>query len=560
MMLKLLPWKTRSNNGLSADDLVTPVENDVFVDRSDYSPLTIPESARHLRQVLGRDVDLTRLVYAVKRPTITISISEESVRMVVFDGQSVIAWGSAGIPGANDAEVVRAPIEAQIIESWVAQLKNELGVRRYRLLIDAPLYDSLLRHKIIPKMPRRYLDRVITSEVIESIPFAEGEVDLTWQLKQLEDEHEVFAVAMPKKLVDQRAELLINNGMRPYAIHSQAVTLALATGGQDSIVVHVTATFADCVFVSHGIPLVVHRVFRGENLPDTDSWLMAVSDGIDQVGGFSEELSGNDDSDQLPVLLVGMHSGNPALISALVQTTQRVVIPCQGIGAYPVGFQASEFASNIGLALTVEPIKSKEKITFKGGARVGLLPDRHLPKKAPIAALLTFGLLGILAAMAIGLSMVTGSLAADLSDTSDRLARAERLARIREAPINNIVIDAGNLGTLANGIRTQIAEFQTDINKLISRARTIAITARPNGVSIPAVGSEQEEVVVSGTAVSPESIFEYAANLRQSEFFEYATVVSITASDGSVSSQGSDSELSFSISVLVDPIEEPEGQ
>ena len=156
--------------------------------------------------------------------------------------------------------------------------------------------------------------------------------------------------------------------------------------------------------------------------------------------------------------------------------------------------------------------------------------------------------------------MVTGSLAADLSDTSDRLARAERLARIREAPINNIVIDAGNLGTLANGIRTRITAFQTDVNTLISRARTIAITAKPNGVSIPAVGSEQEEVVVSGTAVSPESIFEYAANLRQSEFFEYATVVSITASDGSVSSQGSDSELSFSISVLVDPIDESESQ
>ena len=71
-----------------------------------------------------------------------------------------------------------------------------------------PLYETLIRGLELPRIGRRYRRQVVESEVGETIPFTEDEVDIAWTHRKSEKGMEVFAAAVRKDAIDGHVALL----------------------------------------------------------------------------------------------------------------------------------------------------------------------------------------------------------------------------------------------------------------------------------------------------------------------------------------------------------------
>ena len=128
--------------------------------------------------------------------TVTINMEKEVIRVVVFKGKNVVAWRTTDLsqehsPGNSEEPSPGEDDSASRLQSALDELGikyggrfwklvDKVGIRRGRVVMDLSLYTTLMRHLQIPKVRVRYLEPVVVSEVLESLPFNKDEVDITW--------------------------------------------------------------------------------------------------------------------------------------------------------------------------------------------------------------------------------------------------------------------------------------------------------------------------------------------------------------------------------------------
>ena len=148
-------------------DTLLPEETEEARSVEPQSPLPSALSSRvvlrHLRNLGFR----IRQLFRQKR--VTVSLDRDIIRVVVFRGREVLAWGTT-----QAKELVTGEEDSDLQEEGQANrlrtLLRHLGVRRGRVVTDLPLHTPLMRHLQLPKMRRRYVERVVISEVLAGIP------------------------------------------------------------------------------------------------------------------------------------------------------------------------------------------------------------------------------------------------------------------------------------------------------------------------------------------------------------------------------------------------------
>ena len=214
---------------------------------------------------------LQRLGESLRRvlqgPTLTVSIEGGTVRVVVLRGQMVVAWGMKSTEEHLDLENAQGDSRRDAQAAALKELLRELG--RGRVVTDLPLNDSLMRQLEVPEMSRRYVEPMVTSEVLETIPLFEAEADISWRIHRNHVRNhvhqEVFAAAVPKRAMDNQVHLLRDAGIRPAVAYSRAVALACAANQADAIVMQSTKR---SFMHKRVIPIErVHQVRKGRGLP-----------------------------------------------------------------------------------------------------------------------------------------------------------------------------------------------------------------------------------------------------------------------------------------------------
>ncbi len=290
-------------------------------------------------------------------PTLTVSIERETVRVVVLKGQKVVAWGRKSTDGHLELESADGGSRPEAQAAALKDLLRELGVqsRRSRVVTDLPLYDSLMRHLEVPEMSRRYIEPMVTAEVLETIPLFETEADISWRIHRnhvRNDVHqEVFAAAVPKRAMDKQVRLLRDAGVRPAVTYSKAVALSCAANVPDAMVIHLEGSHVAIVVVHDGVPQFVHEL----ELPAADSGpqeaASAVSMAVEQASGYYQSLDQGRNGRRLPVMLTGELAGGGLIRGLLEERIEREKLPFNPPLIYPEDFPAAEYPANIGLAL-----------------------------------------------------------------------------------------------------------------------------------------------------------------------------------------------------------------
>lgn len=491
--------------------------------------------------------------------TVTFCVENGVIRTVVFEGNEVVAWGmsdpheelvkldSAVADGSQPTEG-DARDEAQAAEAGTANggtpsvgwrparlraLFDEVHIHRGRLVTDLPIYTPLIRYLRMPRVGRRYLQQVILSEVLDSIPFSAEEVDITWRLRRAEKGQEVVAVAVPKAAMDSQVQAVRQASMRPAATYSKATALAFAAGLPDVLVLHLVPGRASIVLVSDGVPRVVHEVElaeRGANLLDQAE---SIARAVDQVEGYFQTLEVSEESPAMPVMLTGVSSDGP-LAEAVCQMLQREVRPFVSPVSYPRHFPPIEYALNIGLALA-HKARGRPRATLprKKAVSINLLPERYLPQPLPIKPVAVFVSILLFGSVAFNFNSQVNDMSLEAATLSSRLDQLERQARqhrlsLARASATESDIEAAN--QLSLSLESYLDSLQKEIESLLSRLDTITREALPPGVEIATVALQGNELSLAGSAPSYEHVVQYTANLRASGLFTGARIQRTEAS------------------------------
>ena len=277
--------------------------------------LAIRDSVRATAQGVGRvfqrlRMSLYRMAFRLRPTTLTLSLENGVVRAVAFKGRNVIAWAVTSLDSPRDQEETEAPAESATEAlagdaGPLGRLLKEMPTGRVRLVTDMPMYAPMIRQLHLPKVAGRYRQQVILSEVLETIPFEPEEVDVSWRLRQDSQSEEAFAVAVPKRSVDDQVRIVKEAGLSPLAAYTKATALAFAIGIPNAIVVHLDRDRVATVLVHESTPQVVHQQEFPWTTTDPQEQADALAAAVDQVAGYYQARSPASDSDPLPVVLTG---------------------------------------------------------------------------------------------------------------------------------------------------------------------------------------------------------------------------------------------------------------
>lgn len=481
-----------------------------------------------------------RLSQMFSRRKITISLDKDVIRVVVFRGRKVLAWGTAQMRDSDtdeekDREQDTVSREGESTAERLSTLLRHLGVQRGRVVTDLPLHAPLMRHLQLPKMRRRFRDDVVKSEIMETIPFSEEQVDLAWQARSSGQGHDVFAIAVSKSEMASQIRLLTDAGLRPRAAYAKATALAHAANITDGIVVHVGPCHAAFVLVHQSVPRVVHEVELGDKYSTPEEQAEVISKTIKEVAGFAQTLDSAEESQYLPVVLTGQVAKDGPLAQELQQALQIEMLTIAPPFVYPEHFPPSEYAANIGLALADEAgAMALGRGSDSGVPSFNLIPERYLPHPLPAKPVAVFTGLLVLATLSIimgnridSVAAESTALSADLV-TMRTLERENRLASARAEFIGGQTLA---ITGLTQNLEVFLADSRGDLNTILLRLEAFTHRALPPEVTLATIKPQGDTFAFSGTAPSYQDLIRYTDNLRSLGLFSSVRIQQASGTD-----------------------------
>lgn len=537
-------------------------------------PSLLTQFIAYLKALLGKDwrgkQSLKRLGKRINEVLshriTTLTFEEGMIRVLVFRAGKVLAWhtvtqesrlvgtaqGQVEEPGSEKPDNNDTGADASARE--LQALLKELHASRRRIIIDLPPIMTLMRQIKVPKVGRRYRNRVLLSDILDNVPFSPEEVDVSWHLEQNGTKDTAFATVVPKEAIDSRMKVLRSAGIRrPAAVYTRALALALASGASDGIVIHGGPSRISLVLISQNVPQLFH-----ETRLQLQEQAFVIAKAVEQVISHYESIEGAKDTSTMPVVLTGLLSGNSQLAKEMEDVLHRPVQSSIPQVEYPQDFPVNEFTANLGLALA----ERANRIAFwkKATGNVSsanLLPQRHRPRSLPVLPTVIFAsllVLGYGATIANDKLEAAQSKAEELSEQYDVLQGKERQSRLslaqKEAEEKRL--KATSQVTLA--LKSRQADSESKANTLLMRLGTITSKSSPDTLRLSTLDLQGDDILLSGKSTSYEEVLKFTESIRQSGLF---TSVSITRADmgaqsasGSVTPTGDDFKVAFLIKVV----------
>ena len=529
-------WLRRRNKMTSEESEASDAVGSPSLELAEEAPSTrledtpSPEAAR--RRVKRASFQIPWLP---ERQKVTVSIDQDAVRVVVSHGRKVLRWGTTLLKEPETEGESDSESQDQGLTWRLQTLLNELGVQQNRAVTDLPLHSTLIRQLKIPKTGRRFRSQIITSEVINTIPFSEEETDLAWQARRNGTGQEVLAIVFSKEAIDEHVQLLAETGIYPRAIYSKAMALAHAANVQDGIVTYIGLSHTAFVLVLQGMPQAVHHVELGDESTSPRERARSIAKAIEVVVGYAQSADSADSTDLLPVILAGQVPTEGPLVHELNEALQRDVLPLSPPIASPENFSPSEYAVNVGLILADEAARKSRKRASKDDLpSFNLLPERYLPKPMPLKQVsIIVGLL-LLGALAVNIGAVVDSRsaeAADLQNELDTIRVRERQHQLTLANLNRTVKDVQISGLLVAGTAAHLADMKEGLSTVLCRLETLTLSdgALAQDTALTTVKQEGDGFALSGNGLTIGDVLLYMQNIQTSGNFSGVKLYQVSA-------------------------------
>ena len=483
------------------------------------APLPLRDKLTRAFRVVQERIDLLR-----RRRTLTLSVEKGVVRVAVFEGNEVVAWGKADPSDRESSdEGDPTPGDGAGDVSDIGSFLEALRGRQARIVTDLPFYTPLIRNLSLPEVSRRYRSAVVETEVEGTIPFTQDEVDMKWQVLKGIEVQRVMAIAVQKRLIDEHVSHMKLAGMGPAATYSQASALGAVAGIPDAIVIHIEPGEAAVILVRDRAAQAVHRVMMlgGDQSPQEQAELLARA--IEQIEAYNQTLSALGLVESLPLVLTGQVPDDGSLAEELRQITQRDVVSASHPFELPEELSGEEYATNLGLALLARrrPLVSLRRDSEDELLSLSLLSERHLPAPLPVVPGAVYLGLAILALLAVNVTSVIGELSSQ-QETKNAVLKLKKtdqnVYNLKRKDVAAVQDEARAVRQETLGLKGRLAELQGFMDELevwFDRIDTLTVKQKPPGVSVSSLKPTGDSFTLAGTASTFDLAIEYSANVRE---------------------------------------------
>jgi hypothetical protein len=372
------------------------------------------------------------------------------------------------------------------------------------------------------------------SEVVESSPFGQDEVDIAWQWRPEGAEQTVFAAVMRKETLDQQVAILKSAGLRPAAAYSQASALAFASGLNDGVVVELDSDSATVVLVVDGVVGIAHRLeMTLQQTPDERADQVVAT--VQRIAGYYADQSGSDLAGQPPVVLVGDVESNAHVIELLTKSIGKGLAPFRPAFTYPEHFPAEEYAANLGLALADRTAAlAPKRLPMSVLPSLDLMPERHLPRPLPLLQVAIFVPMLLFAYVTLNISNRIEEIQAEGTALSSEVRTLELEARKQRLALAAVTTERQRSAAevaMAADLEAFVAKRDAAFQTYAGQISTMIDKAAEAGLIVSNFAPLEGGYVIVGTASRFEDVSAYVALLKQTNTFQHVRVARMERTD-----------------------------
>jgi hypothetical protein len=478
---------------------------------------------------------------------VALNISSHDIKILSMKGRRVKTWASADLAdGLVRDGLISQP---QAVGEAINRLFKSTGIPKNNVIISIAGLSFTYRFITLPRMKSGLINEAVLRAAKKEISLPLDELYVSWQpMPGKGEEQEYFVIGVPRNPVDAAVQSLKIAGVEPYLMDVRPLALARAANRSDAIVVNMEPDCFDIVFITQGLPTVIHTISpRGEGTTLEDN-IHRLADELTKTAAFYQSnhpdinLNGN-----LPLLLTGEMAADTATGRMLQSEVEYEIEPLIPQIDFPDKLPVSSYTTSIGLAAKRTPIKpsgSGSEARFFD-ININVLEGKfRKPKAKPIAK-------GYLVLTALIVAMIACLF--PLYQASSQVA-AENSALENEL---NIVNRELNLATLINEetLITQgiISETQTaaDIleaaNKGLFSVRGVFNTRlqqvtqdMPLNASFTSVEIQKDVITIRGETTNLFNVIEYATNLEAEGIFKQVRITELDETLITVGDSGED--------------------
>lgn len=461
---------------------------------------------------------------------VTLSLGDDSARLLVIDKRRVVSWVSTPLsPGFSASD----PKDAG---QQIRSLLQAAGAKahRARVIVEVHSPAVLTRHLTLPRMPRRYVPKVVTSELKDAIPFPIDEVDISWEASRNGKGWHVLAFCIPSDVIDRQMQALKAASVRSIVVYPRPVALAHAVAERDAVILNLEPSGADIVPVVHGVPRAIYQSRTRFNNGDRQEALQTLAAEVERLV-HSDHCAETEDTGKMGVVVTGKLA-DQELADSLAKLLPRAVKLFKPAYACPDGFPAAEYAANLGLAQA-----AGSRASFPS---INVLPARHRPGPLPLKQIATFGLLLALVAFAALLSRQVAAQGAAADAVSTHLSSLQSMANQQRLHLNDISTmqqDIQRTQTFTQQMNAQFQQLAASRSSFMRDVQTAAVDAVPQGVSLVSISYGAGKLGIQAQSQDYYQALQYTDQLKSSGLFQKVSLER---------AQGTDKGISFQITAV----------
>jgi len=468
------------------------------------------------------------------KETTTLYIDDSAIWVLVSRGREARKWSSMPLKLGlvkNGVILNQDAVAAQVKELWQTQ---EIGGKR--VISSTSGINCFYRLISLPELPKNILPEAVKREAANILAAPLEQLYLSWQtLPASKGETLIYLAASPRNSVDALISTLRQAELDPYLMDLRPLALARTTTEPKAIIIDAQPYNFDIVVLIEGIPQVVRSLpLAPEALLEEKMPLMRRE--LERaVTFYNSSHMENPIEPSIPVLVSGelaqQQDAWELLLGKQKYTVQVLPSPLEA----PEGFPASQYATNIGLALKETGLE--KEATGYSLVNLNVLPETYLPKPRPISQVLLVPVIiaGIaLVALGVSINITTSTHIADLRAD---LAAVNQMAISQQAQpqvINDLNQEVSSLETTAAAFATTLDNFSAGRNEINADLAQIN-SCLPGAVPSVTVSDDTKTLTVQGLANNKKAVFDYAKELRASGRFALVVITNMRRQEQQIS-------------------------
>jgi Tfp pilus assembly PilM family ATPase/Tfp pilus assembly protein PilN len=440
---------------------------------------------------------------------VTLDIEDTSIKLVLVRGRQIETAASLPLePGLVHDGVIVDPVT---VGHRISELMAANGISDNKVLVSISGIHAIYRPIPVPKLPRNLLAEAATREMERVMPVPLNELYTSWQSVSLSDTETVIClVGLPRNTVDAILQALRQAGLKPEAMDVRPLALSRVADERNAIIINAQSTGFDIAVMMGGIPELLRSLPYTADAESVDEKVAEIKEELDRTIAF---YNSSHKGAEINTGVAAFISGE--LGDMLAQTLEYRVKPLPQLLSYPGGFNAGDYAANIGLAL--RQVQSGFAPTQ---VNLDVTPEIFRPRPFPVIQLASwaFIVLAVIFLALFGISTLqsyreTMALQAQILTMQRQIdARQGTAASIKKIQAQ---IDAANKASASFTKPIGSAKAQRDaVNGDISTITGLL----PGIINLNSI-SYGTGLTITGTAPDDTTINDYVRSLRDSGQF-----------------------------------------